>query len=134
MSQEVFDYVATHLFKQGRPAQNSDHDCVYRHVDDQGILTCAVGCLISEYDYSPMMEGMSIMNLIQNFSSLGCLEEDYSLLIDLQKTHDQMDELGFPINNPSWNSTDAMRTELTTVAHRNGLSADVLETLAFADR
>lgn len=51
--QEIFDTVARHLLKQGRPASKRDGACFYR--TDDG-LKCAAGVLIPDEDYSPWME------------------------------------------------------------------------------
>lgn len=58
--QEVLDYVCEHLVKQGEPCKSETGNCRYR--DSKG-RTCAVGCLISEESYDPVIEGSSVTSL-----------------------------------------------------------------------
>lgn len=85
--QEVFDKVVCHLRKQGEKSLSSQppRGCAYR--GDQGKM-CAVGCLISDYDYKTEFEGWKIEELTA-YSSLKWMKEFISLLDDLQKVHDQ---------------------------------------------
>jgi hypothetical protein len=57
--QEIFDKVALHLLEYGRLGIRSEDGsgCVYK--TDTG-LSCAVGCLIPDDLYDPLVEGMSI--------------------------------------------------------------------------
>jgi hypothetical protein len=57
---------------------------MYRGLNGQ---MCAVGCLISDDQYDPAMEGASAVQLLQRFPSLG-LSEHSSLLLALQCVHD----------------------------------------------
>lgn len=50
--QEIFDKVVTHLYKQGKPCRN-ENGCLYR--DNEG-NSCAIGCLISDENYNPIIE------------------------------------------------------------------------------
>lgn len=65
--QQVFDHVAHHLLTQTArsvkpPAKPGDPDeCVYRSPDGK---TCAVGCLIADNEYIPMMEGASVRGVL----------------------------------------------------------------------
>jgi hypothetical protein len=57
--QEIFDTVVRHLKKQGRRAVDRGQ-CVYRHPEG---LKCAVGCLISDAEYYPRMEGQPVYDI-----------------------------------------------------------------------
>jgi len=54
--QEVFDQVAKHLLTQNKSSRAADGYCAYRGEDN---LRCAAGCLISDDEYDPKMEGAS---------------------------------------------------------------------------
>jgi hypothetical protein len=51
--QETFDTVVRHLFTQGRPALRGNN-CAYR--GDGFATSCAVGCLIGDDEYKPVMD------------------------------------------------------------------------------
>lgn len=69
-SQEIFDIIVTHLRQQGRPAfRDGDAErCAYRNAEG---LRCAVGCLIPEDAYDPIMEGHSIGTVMKAAESKG---------------------------------------------------------------
>lgn len=56
--QQVFDFVVSHMKKQGRQSLDESQSttdskvCMYRF----GELKCAAGCLIDDKDYDPSME------------------------------------------------------------------------------
>ena len=87
--QEVFDKTVNHLRKQGRKAMDDEGRCKYRTWDN---LRCAVGCHIPDEYYSPALEGTSIYTADDNWEflmeALGFSEDEFKLLSDLQKTHD----------------------------------------------
>lgn len=58
-NQTVFDYVCHHMAAQGRQSAN-EGQCMYR--SEEG-LSCAVGCLIPDDFYSPLIESVSVYNL-----------------------------------------------------------------------
>jgi hypothetical protein len=60
-AQEIFDKVINHLLQQGGPAlnYNYDDDPVCRYRSNNG-LKCAVGCLIPDDQYDPLMEEIRI--------------------------------------------------------------------------
>lgn len=68
--QSVFDKVSIHLIKQGRPShmileggqKPGQPICLYRGPDS---TACAVGCLISDEDYSPGLESRGVESLLQ---------------------------------------------------------------------
>lgn len=55
--QEIFDTVLTHLREQGKAAATDDGDCKYRGTRG---TACAVGCLIPDELYNPLIEGLSV--------------------------------------------------------------------------
>lgn len=93
-AQKIFDTVINHLLQQGVPALNYNYDaapsCRYR---TRYGLKCAVGCLISDDAYDPLMEGKNVA-IEGPFVDLlnWWIEEHYGshrkLLRDLQFLHD----------------------------------------------
>lgn len=59
--QEVFDTVISHLRKQGCKAIGKFGSCKYRTEDN---LRCPIGALIKDDEYSPLMEGHVLFDLI----------------------------------------------------------------------
>lgn len=59
---KVFVHVASHLIRQGRASMRPDGLCMYRQDTFDGLLMCAVGCLIQEDKYSEKLEGEPIYN------------------------------------------------------------------------
>ena len=55
--QEIFDTVLTHLRKQGGPSWSAGDGCRYRGLDG---TSCAVGCLIPDELYDPLIEGVEV--------------------------------------------------------------------------
>lgn len=89
--QEIFDTVANHLRKQGRPAM-SEGNCVYRGPDG---TKCAIGCLIPDELYEEDMEGRGVLALItpDEYETKFVLpdffnDENVRLMMDLQTVHD----------------------------------------------
>lgn len=58
--EEVFDYVESHLKKQGYRSMLATGGCAYR---GEGDTMCAVGCLIADDEYTSSMENNSVMEL-----------------------------------------------------------------------
>lgn len=107
-TQEIFDTVVAHLRKQGKKAmrfyeQTSREACAYRSPEG---LSCAFGCLMTDEEYKPSFEGLSVMGVLNKpecpqslKDRLGITEEDlkthYSgkiyLLQALQNIHDTME-------------------------------------------
>ena len=95
--EEIFDYVESHLKKQGyRSMLSADFNtCAYRGEDD---TMCAVGCLIADDEYNPDMENDSIMELAGLLNTgapfrVPALPErlisHVGMLTDLQDLHDR---------------------------------------------
>ncbi|OZI20087.1 hypothetical protein CAL26_21265 [Bordetella genomosp. 9] len=90
-AQQVFDRVAVHLLKQGKPATLGAGTCVYR---GPGGTACAVGVLIPESEYADCLEGGAVGYLIgmchdRDRPELGhFLRKHQGVLRDLQQVHD----------------------------------------------
>lgn len=116
-AQEIFDTVAKHLLTQNQKCVK-DMVCQYRHNG----LKCAVGCLISDEDYRPEIEGFNIetilqledkeSNAYQILCKIGLIHTN--LLKSLQFIHDYMEV-------KSWKS------ELSKLASKLSLSDSVLK-------
>jgi hypothetical protein len=130
--QEIFDKVATHLFTQGERAMEfskmySFEQCCYRTKDGH---MCAVGCLITEEEYSPDLEGLGIDEIA---SKLERFIPHQELLRALQLVHD-LGSYKSGVTYYAWGSTDNMRNMLRLVADEFSLDSSVLDGLKFADR
>ena len=110
-AQEIFDKVAAHLLKQGRPAREEDC-CRYRTTDG---LSCAVGCLIPDELYSPSFEGSNASKVIRELYARGRADwrEHRDLLKELQWAHDE----NCPLKNGSFD-LKTLRLRLTQLAAR----------------
>lgn len=118
--QAIFDKVAAHLIKQGRPALYAAGEvgvmtCAYRGSDG---TACAVGCLIPDSQYTEDFEGLGVHDLldefVEAFSPLGSFA---TLLSALQTAHD---------HNQQWGKPEIIE-RLQMVAARFDLSTSVLE-------
>lgn len=104
---EIIQFVARHLILQN--ARSYDQDCMYR--SEKG-LACAVGCLVSDEEYDPEMEGINISGAIFAKFNIEALRQ--SLLGSLQVVHDS-------IMPYQWHS------ELMSVCHRYSLDTAALK-------
>lgn len=94
--QQIFNKTAKHLIKQGRQAINESRSCLYRAPRD---LKCAIGCLIPDRLYDPLMEGNSvniILDKIQDYVELrkllgASVNGRIEFLHNLQVVHDDSD-------------------------------------------
>lgn len=88
-AQEIFDKVVAHLRQQNTVCRAPDGMCLYRN--DQG-LSCAVGCLISDEEYSLSMEENTVVQMLHSehcpISLRDRLASYIPLLTQLQKIHD----------------------------------------------
>lgn len=112
-AQEIFDIVVTHLYAQGKQAEDGENGCQYR--TDAG-LKCAVGCLIPDDQYHPDMEGTPVDILGSRLPAY--LRPHVQLLDVLQLVHDSAD---------IWKDEVAMADSLRLIAREEGLSDKVLE-------
>lgn len=113
--QAVFYKVAAHLLMQGERSLDSQGSCAYRGV---GGRTCAVGVLISDGNYSGVLEGCGIdsLNVQQAIAASGvdlAVPEMWRLLDRLQTIHD--------ITKP-----EKWRESLRSLAQNFGLGAGKL--------
>ena len=84
--QQIFNTVAAHLLTQGEKAQQGD-ECLYR--TPQG-LACALGCLISEADYSDTMEGLTPQDLGMVLPRISDTDRALQFYEELQEIHDRV--------------------------------------------
>lgn len=88
--QEMFDKVVNHLLTQNKRCSVEDVyytnglKCLYRGSSG---LKCAIGCLIPDDKYDPMMEGMVAYNLVEHYK-LSEYVPDVNLANRLQEVHD----------------------------------------------
>lgn len=97
--QEIFDKVKSHLLSQGKKSFQGI-SCAYR--GDDG-LKCAIGCLISDENYSSSLEGWTVgeASVLQALygSGLGEIvwtERGQRLMLALQSVHDDCDPVDWP--------------------------------------
>lgn len=88
-AQEIFTFVLTFLREQKfASTKHNQHSCAYQ--GDFG-MKCAVGCLISESEYDPEIEGTSVTDLEQ-YASIEAIYYRFKphllLLNRLQSAHD----------------------------------------------
>lgn len=106
--QDIFDQASNHLLKQNKKAREEySTTCRYRTNDG---LMCAVGCLISDDEYSHSFEGKSLQQLDEvNWERDLALDNDVIDLLDaMQEIHDGC-------------GTREWRRELKKLAFDNGL-------------
>ena len=89
-TQELFDKVVSHLLEQGQPALSRTYRCAYRGTEGR---QCAVGCLITDNNYAPFLEGCGVASpRVQEavMHSIGHQLTEYEalLLAHLQSIHD----------------------------------------------
>ena len=61
-AKQIFYKVKKHLLKQGkRSVRGGGNYCLYR--SDDGVMSCAVGCLMTDDIYSPHFEGFGVEEL-----------------------------------------------------------------------
>lgn len=87
-AQEIFDKVVTHLRGMKGQSKLPGGGCAYR---GEGGNMCAVGCLISDEEYHPHMEGKSVLGgRFYDFPATAKFEQHSDLLSSLQEVHDDM--------------------------------------------
>lgn len=123
--QEIFDFVARNLLKQGKPS-HIDGECRYR-MDG---LKCAAGWLIPDEEYDRHYEGNTISGVPYFTNNHLFSSELLDLIDDLQEAHDlytipwpQKDEI---FENPeSWKM--AWISLMYDVARNHNLNTKVFE-------
>ena len=135
--QDVFDFVCTHIFMQGRQALRPNSTmCAYR--GEEGRTACAGGALIPDAEYSRKMEGNSWLDLVgieRNHvgANLYCATARMldltpgmsQLIFELQQVHD---------TQQWWYDTNTMREKLANVAYQFDLNNETLNALSFDGR
>lgn len=91
--QEIFDTVTNHLLEQNCKSVAETGQCSYRTPTG---LKCAAGCLISDSEYKPDMEGNTILSLFVKGMIPIHLEPHISELACLQRIHDTYEPLYWP--------------------------------------
>ena len=87
-NQDLFDTITTHLRTQGARATCETFDmCVYHASDGR---KCAIGCLIPDERYTPVLEGCDLRRNGNVQSILRSLDIDPTneMLREFQQTHD----------------------------------------------
>lgn len=126
--QLFYNKTVRHLAKQGRPAMSPvTQTCMYRCLDDDGygevVLSCAIGCHITDELYKPEMEGTRIYGLLNSFPQLNPLIPNVTLAMDLQMVHD---------NVVNWQDPEKMVERLKVVARNHNLSTKTLDRIDFS--
>lgn len=85
--------------------------CAYRGVDG---AKCAVGVLITDEEYSPLLEGVDVFNMYDRDLLPPRLKEHIDLLCELQHWHDL-----------KWNGTNTWSDSLARIAKSFGLSVPI---------
>lgn len=86
-AQGIFNTVKTHLLTQGVKSIKESRVCQYRMPDGR---KCAAGVLITDEEYSPVMEGQLFITLLNSgeWRSLERFEPHRELINELQSVHD----------------------------------------------
>jgi hypothetical protein len=94
---EIFNVVKLHLLTQNERSEDNTGRCLYRNAAG---LSCAIGCLIPEDKYDPILENQNLMDgedlpdVIASIISDINIDTQYShnlklaLLYNLQEVHD----------------------------------------------
>jgi len=94
--QQVFNFVAEHLIKQGQPSLLEKNNicfnnCAYRSLNSEGNkISCAVGCLISDANYDESIENTPVASVLEQpvYRDIDISDYMMELLTDLQDIHD----------------------------------------------
>lgn len=133
-AQMTFDFIARHLFKQGKPSSNNElskakYMCKYRAQENGQTLKCAVGIIIPDENYIIEIENKSVAA----YEVGKCIPPELRHLINiynggllsmLQTVHD--DDLNWKDDGGT-----SLRNSLKDVAQKNNLNTDVINTLVF---
>jgi hypothetical protein len=95
---EIFERVKAHLLEQGVQSVDDRGNCRYRGING---TACAVGCLISDENYSDLHEGFCASDRDVTYAierSLGCAidAEMEELMLALQICHDEFPPHDWP--------------------------------------
>ena len=99
-AKQIFYKVKKHLLKQGkRSVRGGGNYCLYR--SDDGVMSCAVGCLMTDDIYSPHFEGFGVEELEDDVMTpiigvhKASREYKICLLEALQEIHDDCTPYGW---------------------------------------
>ena len=118
-AQEIFDTVATHLFRQGHQAMRiiMAIRCLYRAPNGD---MCAVGVLIPDKYYNKNFELLPVGSICSQFPEW--LTVHMILLIELQRVHD---------SKGNWQTEERLRIALRIVAKNHELDDSIVDGLSF---
>jgi len=124
-AQDLFDFIARHLFTQGARSADDRGQCLYREQTQN--LKCAIGAVIPDDAYNLDMEGNTIYALCTyNMVTLPKYISKYQRLLgNLQEVHDY---------KCNWESTQDMRCALKRVGKNRNLDTTILDSLYFIGR
>jgi hypothetical protein len=92
----IIDWVEDHLMRQGRASELHQRNGIINAYRGEGDTKCAIGCLISDQDYDPKIEGKTVEQIFY-LMPFHCSEAIESLLVRLQSLHDIDDITRWPI-------------------------------------
>lgn len=115
-AQEIFDTVATHLFRQGHQAIDNG-SCFYRAPNGD---MCAVGVLIPDSYYNKDLEMLPVTAISSRLPVW--LADHRMLLIKLQRVHD---------SSWNWQTEERLKSALREVATDNELDDSIVGGLSF---
>lgn len=92
--QEIFDFIASHLLRQGEKAENDNGDCLYRMKNDDGVtIKCAIGACISDKKYKAeiyKLEGENVSAIAHLFGLQDSIDSIRINFLDkMQAIHDE---------------------------------------------
>jgi len=129
-AQQLFDYITHFLYKQGKAsmgvAEDGTETCAYR--GSKGLM-CAVGCIIPDEIYVPLMEAKAVDELgkfitaPKHKSYKKLLEKHISLLCELQTVHDDLYDYEY-IGSTKRQVRQVLLKEFAFVAEDHGLEFD----------
>ena len=98
-AKQIFYKVKKHLLRQGKQSVTGGGSCLYR--SDDGAMSCAVGCLMTDDMYSPDFEGLGVAELEDDVMTpiigvhKASREYRLCLLEALQEVHDNYSPYGW---------------------------------------
>ena len=98
-AKQIFYKVKKHLLRQGKQSLTESGSCLYR--SDDGVMSCAVGCLMTDAMYSPDFEGFNVTELEDDVMTpiigvdKASREYKLCLLEALQEVHDNYSPYGW---------------------------------------
>lgn len=121
--QEAFDIMVSGLIKQGKPSYDiQTMNCMY---DNGAGQKCAVGMLIPDDDYSPLLEGNGISTLAFKAVKFGWKtkhlfnEMNYDMMDAVRTTHDMSVTFYREEGTEKW--IDHIKKEYEALAFKLGL-------------